>query len=261
MQENLMIPLIYVLLPDKREVTYFRLLLKIKSLCCDIGLNFNPKIFSIDLESAVIKSIRNVFPAAEIRGCFFRFCQCIWRKTCNLGLKSVYSSNNGMNDINLAVRRLSCLAFVKPEDVQETFEFIILNGPEDDRMDELQQYFFSNFFKDGAKYPRIQWNHAFHKSPRTDNHLEGWHNAFNKAVGKAHPNIWFFIDKLRGQQSIYEHNLRLIGAGQTLFHDIKKYIAIERKIQNQLQKYHCGSINSIRFIDSIRYNITFSDDS
>ena len=43
--------------------------------------------------------------------------------------------------------------------------------------------------------------------PRTTNPMEGWHNALNLGIQILHPNIWIFINKIMGQQKIFETRL------------------------------------------------------
>lgn len=40
--------------------------------------------------------------------------------------------------------------------------------------------------------------------PRTNNAVEGWHNAINQFIGCKHPSIWTFIEKIKKEQGIQE---------------------------------------------------------
>jgi len=70
------IPLMYVLLPDKKEVTYNKMFQALKSLTFDLC----PKSFTTDFEKVAMNSIKNEFPSTEIHGCFFHFNQAVWQK-------------------------------------------------------------------------------------------------------------------------------------------------------------------------------------
>ena len=37
--------------------------------------------------------------------------------------------------------------------------------------------------------------------PRINNILEGWHRRFNTIVAKHHPNIYEFLERLKGEQA------------------------------------------------------------
>ena len=49
--------------------------------------------------------------------------------------------------------------------------------------------------------------------PRTNNHLEGWHRRFKTIVDRFHPNIYEFVDKLRGEQARVETTIEHLVAG------------------------------------------------
>ena len=75
------VPVIFSLLPNKQEKTSVRLFSLLKT-----KLNFNPRVFKLDFETATINAIKIVFPKTEIQGCNFHFNQAIWRKVQELGL-------------------------------------------------------------------------------------------------------------------------------------------------------------------------------
>lgn len=60
-------PIFYALLPNKCRETYDKLFGMIKVLLP----NFDPKSITCDYEMAAFKSVSEIFPTAEIRGCFF----------------------------------------------------------------------------------------------------------------------------------------------------------------------------------------------
>ena len=43
-------------------------------------------------------------------------------------------------------------------------------------------------------YPLKTWNYYQMEGPKTNNHVEGWHNKINRAAGKAHPNIFELVE-------------------------------------------------------------------
>ncbi len=45
------------------------------------------------------------------------------------------------------------------------------------------------------------WNVYQAKGPRTNNHLEGWHNRLNKIVGKPHPNLFQLIRTFQQEEA------------------------------------------------------------
>ena len=87
MIKDVMVPVLYILLPNKNLNTYVRMFRLIQDIAIRLQLNSSPKKFTIDFEAAVITAIQALFPLAEINGCLFHFSQCIWSKVQNLGLR------------------------------------------------------------------------------------------------------------------------------------------------------------------------------
>jgi len=76
------IPLVYVLLPDKKEITYIKLFQALKSLKPDLC----SKSFMVDFEKVVTNAIKNEFPNTKIHGRFFHLSQAVWRQIQHHGL-------------------------------------------------------------------------------------------------------------------------------------------------------------------------------
>ncbi|CAI6369505.1 unnamed protein product [Macrosiphum euphorbiae] len=112
------IPLVYVLLPDKKEITYKKLFQELKSLKPDLC----PKSFMVDFEKAVMNAIKNEFPHTKIHGCFFHLSQAVWRQIQHHGLAKQYSDDV---KFSLEVRKLAALAFVPVDKVIESFELLL----------------------------------------------------------------------------------------------------------------------------------------
>jgi len=78
------------------------------------------------------------------------------------------------------------------------------------------EYFFNNFFKINARFKRETWNHFLNDDPRTQTHVEGWHNDFNQEIEQSHANLWFFLEKIIEQQDIFENNLLIARQGNQI---------------------------------------------
>ncbi len=42
------------------------------------------------------------------------------------------------------------------------------------------------------------------ESPRTNNHVKGWHNKINRAARKSHPNIFEAVELFQSEQAATE---------------------------------------------------------
>ena len=90
-------------------------------------------------EPAIVSAIRQEFPRARHRGCFFHFSQCIFRRIQAEGLQRRYETDV---EFAMKMRLLSALAFVPTEDVVEAFE--VLSG--DNMPEEVQG--MTDYFED-----------------------------------------------------------------------------------------------------------------
>jgi len=203
------IPLAYVLLPDKKEVTYNKMFQALKSLKFDLC----PKSFTTDFEKAAMNSIKNEFPSTEIHGCFFHFSQVVWRKIQNYGLTTKY-----IEDVNFAlqVRKLIALAFIPIDKVVNYFEVLLESDfymENENMLTPLITYFETTWIgildrrgrRRQPQYPIEIWNCSERLEsdlPRTNNSIEGWHNAFSALINCKKPVIWKFISALQRDESL-----------------------------------------------------------
>lgn len=61
------VPCIFALLPNKSQETYTRMFRCIK----DQIPNFKPQYLKVDFETAAINAMKDIYPSAQISGCFF----------------------------------------------------------------------------------------------------------------------------------------------------------------------------------------------
>jgi hypothetical protein len=107
-----MVAIAYGLLPNRRKDTYRRFLLLFKRKADESGVDFAQSLVQIDFEMAMLRALKDVFPAAQIRGCFFHFTQCLWRKVQELGLNSFQKqrrrAETSSSDCRTASNTISC---------------------------------------------------------------------------------------------------------------------------------------------------------
>ena len=125
-----------------------------------------------DYEKGLHNALRKVWPGSTIRGCYFHYKQCLWRKLQAYELTSEYKV------VNSPIRR----SLLKP------------NIPSD--MAEFVDYFERTWIGTSSTSPLFDhwlWNHydtVLASLPRSNNIVEGWHNGFQQLVGHSNPNIW-----------------------------------------------------------------------
>ena len=69
---------------------------------------------------------------------------------------------------------------------------------------------------------------------RTNNNLEGWHARLNRLIGKAHPNLFQFLETIVQEQGSTETLLLQIQAGNPPLVGKPKYKAVN----SALTKYY-----------------------
>ena len=76
------------------------------------------------------------------------------------------------------------------------------NAPLRDDCTKLTDYVTETWIE--GRFSQPTWNHYQTEGPRTNNHLEGWHNKLKKRFGIAHPTIYKLIDEFKKEQAVNE---------------------------------------------------------
>lgn len=255
--EDIVIPCVYALLPDKKESTYNKLLSEVRRLNSD----FEPETFLIDFENAAKSAIQKVFPDIVVKGCFYHLSQNIYRNIQRLGLQKKY-----MDDENFAlkVRMLPALAFLPEEQVVAAFEKLseIMPPEAEPIVDYFEDSYIGRMRRGGRKHPRFpihMWNmkeRVEYDLPRTNNSLEGWHNSLQANVTACHPNIWTFIDVLRKQQSLSQLSITQLLAGQERPKKRRKYQDSSNRLKNLVSNFNDES-DVLKFLKGVAINLKF----
>ncbi|XP_053205847.1 uncharacterized protein LOC128390194 [Panonychus citri] len=251
-----MIPAVYALIPDSTMLTYTRLSRIIQDLCSGINLTWQPEQFTTDFELSAIKAINLIFPFCQLKCCLFHFSQSIWRNVGKHGLVPRYKSDD--SDVKMAVKRIAALPFLIVDDIDKIYDQIKAEASADDSFKNFLDYFERTYLINDARFPKEIWNHFDDRDPRTNNHVEGWHSALNKTVGRHHANIYQFIETIIKHQNNYEVQI-LIASNGTRTKLNKKYAGINQRILNLTKDYSENIISSIEFIDKVKQCLFLSD--
>lgn len=107
-------PLVYVIACKKDKATYEIIFHQLKLA----ESKLNPRKIMVDFEQAAIAAASNIFPDADVSGCYFHFCQCIFRHIQANGLQKIYEDDPVFAS---NIRCIAPLAFVPVEDVVRRF--------------------------------------------------------------------------------------------------------------------------------------------
>lgn len=91
---QIILPLVFCLLPNKSAETYSRLFTRLRHLAIDLNIIFNPPNIMIDYELAAKQSWLQVFPIARMKGCMFHYGQANWRNIQSKGLSVAYNTDD-----------------------------------------------------------------------------------------------------------------------------------------------------------------------
>ena len=91
---------------------------------------------------------------------------------------------------------------------------------------------------------------------RTNNNLEGWHLRLNRAIGKAHANIYEFVSKLIREQGCTETLLAQLNIGNLKAHSKNiKYRQLNENIKNLTLSFNLGWKSADDYLTGIAHNI------
>ena len=254
--DNKTLPLIYCLTSKKNEETYNTIFTFIKQ-----ARTHNVSSIHVDFELAAIKSIKTIFSEVNIYGCFFHFAQCLWRKIQSYGLQTWYRDVNN----SFLIKQLQALAFAPPQDVCSLFNDFVesLDAAADEALGEFLVYFETTWLgmtQRGRRrrptfdidmwlvYSRVQDN-----LPRTNNSLEGWHNAFNKRVSVKHPTIPKLLRKIRKEQASNEILLEQAAMGMNISRNNNTYVRVNERLKILVRNYNRNE--GLSFLKAIAHNL------
>ncbi|XP_046558804.1 uncharacterized protein LOC124267856 [Haliotis rubra] len=192
-----MFPLVYGLLPDKKQSTYADFGRLLKQKAAEHNINLRPSTFFRDFEKGAQNAATEVFQF-ELKGCKFHNRQALVKHGRNYGLQGPYKNDD---NVRTFVRRALALPLVRGCDV-DNFWFHALESV--DRNDQGVQRFadyVTEQWVEGGEL--LLWNHFHTDGPRTTNHVEGWHSHLN-ALSACHPNLSKLVDLLKNHQSRVE---------------------------------------------------------
>lgn len=272
--EYVTLPLAYALLSGKASEQYYDVFHALDEAADGYGIrNFTPTKIMGDFELAIIKACNDQFYEAEYSGCFFHFCQIIYRKIQEDGLQVAYADPNNRS-IKQFSHMIMALAFVPEQDVKLVFRKLKDAIPEE--LKEVAKFFGKNYvigtparrLRTGRvsaalppRYPPKLWNQyyaALNNEQKTNNVSEGWHNRFRLVVGKHHPDLYSFLRELQKEQADTEIAVIELGLGRSVkAAPKKKWKDAQARICGIAREYQNYKDNEmfLEYIENLAYNI------
>lgn len=256
--DNRSIPLIYVLMGTKTQADYERVFQKV----LELRPSLTPISIMIDFEKGSMNALSTVFPNATVLGCLFHLGQSLWRRIQNEGLSNLYRDDE---NIKLYSKMLIAMSFVPPEDVGSAFDELSESRP--DNLQNVYDYWEDNYVgrlrrnrRANPLFPITMWNmrgRVADGMPRTNNSVEGWHNAFQSSVACHHPTIYTLVDHFRREQDLTEQTISRIQSGITSSQAASKskYAQLSRRLAAILPTYAGRDLKD--YLRAVSHNIDF----
>ncbi|XP_067676265.1 uncharacterized protein [Haliotis asinina] len=242
-----MVPLVYCLLSNRSAECYTQMFEYLCDLAGRQGLQFAPHTVQLDFERAAHNAVRGVFPAASVRGCFFHYTQCIWRRVQKEGLASDYKEDG---EVKKLVRRAAALPLVPCDKIEDVWLDAVAESPASPKVTAFMDYVTTSWVEGQGFIPEI-WNHFENQGHRTNNRLEGWHNKIKKLLKKSHPNTFEVIQLFQREQSLTEVTILRLSHQPKEPSRRRRYRAIDARIASLKQQLLNQSLNEITYADHV----------
>ena len=199
--ENNVYPLVFCLDTRKTETMYTEIIEQLKHRTAMLGFNLSPHRVRVDLEMAVMNSIRLILPGTRVIGCLFHYGQVIWRQTTSFGLRSAYDNDVAVkNSVNylLALPWLIFLMFLIRYIMQLKRQSSLFGNM------SKQVYVRGRRVRGRRRastplFPPEIWNayeSCLNGFIRTNNFMEAWPSKFAKVIATKHSQLWNFIEQI-----------------------------------------------------------------
>lgn len=236
------IPLVFSLLPDKKQETYEALFGHLTNEISKLGLVFSPETIFVDFEIGIHNAVRNSFTNCVIKGCRFHLAQAWWRYIQTLGLSLDYKKSD---EHGRFLKLFFGLPFLTPNDVDDFFtEDLMSMVPDDEKVLKFCDYVLENFISSESKFPPEMWASYSPTTTRTTNACESFHARLNSLIPCPHPNIFKIIDILLGFQAETVCKMNQSDAMKRPYITIKK----EKYIAQLMKKYSSKEISRMEFV-------------
>lgn len=198
---DLYIPIFYILLDEKDELTYSNALNWIKVQC---GFNINPNAITCDFEKALINAVNSQFRNSNIIGCLFHFKQALRRKLLSLRINK--------NQIHQAMQcgNLDLLTIIPANEIiKYGIPYIRSKIEEGDNVPKWNlfwQYFQKTWM---TTFPTNYWNinHIISEHVnlinRTNNSLEVYNRIFTSKFTNGRPSLLMFANTCKKESTRY----------------------------------------------------------
>ena len=155
-----------------------------------------------------------------------------------LGLQTAYSGND---TVYRYIRKLMALPFLPHNEIRPMFVRLSVQA-ETEPLRNLIEYIQEQWI-DSIIFPPKDWR-VFKQPIRTNNDIEGWHNALNRrAGGKCRLEFYLLIELLHREARLTSITIKLVSDKKLKRIQRKKYRQLQQKLFNAWDQYQTGNKN------------------
>ncbi|XP_046569428.1 uncharacterized protein LOC124277747 [Haliotis rubra] len=123
-----MFPLVYGLLPNKKQITYHRFVSHVRYFAAANNKIISPMFVFTDFEVAAQNAVSSVFPGVTMKGCFFHYSQAVWNNVQKYGLSHRFADDPSVTQL---VRHAIALLLEPLDKVSDMWLYALDSSPAD----------------------------------------------------------------------------------------------------------------------------------
>ena len=184
-------PLAYIIMTGKTEVDYTASFNELKMLIKNTsGQDCQIKTAMCDFELALRNSLKRVFDGIELSGCWFHYCQAIYRRVGKLKLINAFRHQDSPRQV---IKLLMNLVLMDAKSIEPLFEYIkeLAAKFQDRRMDALLKYTEKQWVKN-KNIPLTELS-LYGSQIRTNNEAENFNGKMWNRAGMKKLNIYVLL--------------------------------------------------------------------
>lgn len=204
---GILIPVFYILMKSKTVTQYERVF----DILSGLEL-FAPTSIMSDLETALMSAIQRKFDCTHSL-CYYHFQESLYSWIQSHQMQMRYNNDDAFRKF---IHKFGVLAFLPVNLVLNGWQALNAlyrqNFRDDFDVRDFVNYFASSFIglptedggRDQPRYPINKWNqfdNTMNQNPRTNNAVEGWHNALNHICTHNHPKFFKFLSMIKTDMS------------------------------------------------------------
>lgn len=201
-----------------------------------------------NFELSIIAACREVFPAVQVKCCFFHLGQSVYRRVQAEGFQEAYN-NAADRTLKTYTHMILALAYVPLNDVRRVFNLLREDCPEDliPVVDYFERIYVIGVPRRGRRravpprYVPELWNQhesAIELTHKTNNSAEGYHNPISTIIGRHHPDLYTALGEIQREQADCEVAVAELSLGRRVKVGPKrKWLDLHSRIQGIAGNY------------------------